>query len=184
MQYSDDAKTEFRLNAYQDKGIMMSALELIRYRGGNTKTGPSISIHSSISTKLLKMWSIIVMSFSVQLQPYHYDPKQPKPSSIQSHLFLHLAFWPGHALKHTYEKAFSVQNGKRRSVPKIVVAITDGRSQDEVNKNAALLQHAGKGPRCLFHSCSDIWICLHPVFSMRTRLYTNATIHHNYIQQP
>lgn len=32
----------------------------------------------------------------------------------------------------------------RRNVPKVVVAITDGRSQDEVKKNAAKLQHAGR----------------------------------------
>lgn len=47
------------------------------------------------------------------------------------------------ALKHTYEKAFSIENGMRRNVPKVVVAITDGRSQDEVKKSAAKLQHAG-----------------------------------------
>nr|XP_046228238.1 collagen alpha-1(XII) chain isoform X2 [Scatophagus argus] len=87
VQYSDDAKTEFKLNAYKDKGVVMSSLSHIRYRGGNTKTGV--------------------------------------------------------ALKHTYEKAFSVDNGMRRNVPKVVVAITDGRSQDEVKKNAAKLQHAG-----------------------------------------
>ncbi|XP_013127692.1 collagen alpha-1(XII) chain isoform X2 [Oreochromis niloticus] len=87
VQYSDNAKTEFKLNAYQDKGIAMAALPYIRYRGGNTKTGE--------------------------------------------------------ALKHTYEKAFSLENGMRRNVPKVVVAITDGRSQDEVKKNAARLQHAG-----------------------------------------
>ncbi|XP_071323618.1 collagen alpha-1(XII) chain isoform X2 [Trachinotus anak] len=87
VQYSDDAKTEFKLNAYQDKGVAMSALHLIRFRGGNTKTGV--------------------------------------------------------ALKHTNDKAFSLENGMRRNVPKIVVAITDGRSQDEVKKNAAKLQHAG-----------------------------------------
>ncbi|XP_059211841.1 collagen alpha-1(XII) chain [Centropristis striata] len=87
VQYSDDAKTEFRLNAYQDKGVAMFAPHHIRYRGGNTKTGV--------------------------------------------------------ALKHTFEKAFSVENGMRRNVPKVVVAITDGRSQDEVKKNAAKLQHAG-----------------------------------------
>lgn len=49
----------------------------------------------------------------------------------------------GVALKHTYEKAFSIENGMRRNVPRVVVAITDGRSQDEVKKNAAKLQHAG-----------------------------------------
>ncbi|XP_029902943.1 collagen alpha-1(XII) chain [Myripristis murdjan] len=87
VQYSDESKTEFRLNAYQDKGIALSALLQIRYRGGNTKTGV--------------------------------------------------------ALKHTYEKAFSIENGMRRNVPKVVVAITDGRSQDEVKKNAAKLHLAG-----------------------------------------
>lgn len=39
MQYSDDAKTEFKLNTYHDKGIVLSALQGVRYRGGNTKTG-------------------------------------------------------------------------------------------------------------------------------------------------
>lgn len=39
VQYSDDAKTEFKLNSYGDKGIAMAALHLIRYQGGNTKTG-------------------------------------------------------------------------------------------------------------------------------------------------
>ncbi|XP_068454822.1 collagen alpha-1(XII) chain [Clinocottus analis] len=87
VQYSDEAKTEFRLNAYQDKGVAMSACHQIRYRGGNTKTGV--------------------------------------------------------ALKHTYEKAFSLENGMRRNVPKVVVTITDGRSQDEVKTKAAKLQHAG-----------------------------------------
>ena len=48
------------------------------------------------------------------------------------------------ALSHTYEKAFSAANGMRRNVPKIVVTVTDGRSQDEVKKSAQQLQHAGE----------------------------------------
>ncbi|XP_026146323.1 collagen alpha-1(XII) chain isoform X5 [Carassius auratus] len=87
VQYSDDAKTEFKLNTYSDKGTTLSALKLIGYKGGNTKTGV--------------------------------------------------------ALKHVYEKVFTLDNGMRRNVPKVVVAVTDGRSQDEVNKNAAKLQQAG-----------------------------------------
>uniref|UniRef100_A0A672NVD5 Collagen alpha-1(XII) chain n=1 Tax=Sinocyclocheilus grahami TaxID=75366 RepID=A0A672NVD5_SINGR len=87
VQYSDDAKTEFKLNTYNDKGTALSALKLIGYKGGNTKTGV--------------------------------------------------------ALKHVYEKVFTLDSGMRRNVPKVVVAVTDGRSQDEVNKNAAKLQQAG-----------------------------------------
>lgn len=114
VQYSDNAKTEFKLKAYKDKGLAMAAPSYIRYRGGNTKTGliscyrPQVQIQTSIC------WSDTVF------------------------------LWAGEALKHTYEKAFSLENGMRRNVPKVVVAITDGRSQDEVKKNAARLQHAGR----------------------------------------
>lgn len=31
----------------------------------------------------------------------------------------------------------------RRNVPKVLVVVTDGRSQDEVKKSAEKLQHAG-----------------------------------------
>uniref|UniRef100_A0A672LG59 Collagen alpha-1(XII) chain n=1 Tax=Sinocyclocheilus grahami TaxID=75366 RepID=A0A672LG59_SINGR len=87
VQYSDGAKTEFKLNTYHDKGMVLSALQMVKYRGGNTKTGA--------------------------------------------------------ALKHIGEKVFTSDNGMRRTVPKVLVVVTDGRSQDEVKKSAAKLQHAG-----------------------------------------
>ncbi|XP_034381076.1 collagen alpha-1(XII) chain-like isoform X2 [Cyclopterus lumpus] len=87
VQYSDDAKTEFKLNTYQDKGVVISALQSVRYRGGNTKTGI--------------------------------------------------------ALKHVYEKVFTSDSGMRRNVPKVLVVVTDGRSQDDVKKSAEKLQHSG-----------------------------------------
>ncbi|KAL2081858.1 hypothetical protein ACEWY4_021676 [Coilia grayii] len=87
VQYSDDAQTEYRLNTYKDKPTAYASQALIKYKGGNTKTGI--------------------------------------------------------ALKHVHEKVFTSDNGMRRNVPKVVVAITDGRSQDEVTKSAAKLQHAG-----------------------------------------
>ncbi|XP_060918564.1 collagen alpha-1(XII) chain isoform X1 [Labrus mixtus] len=87
VQYSDEAKTEFKLNTYHDKGIVLSAVQGVRYRGGNTKTGV--------------------------------------------------------ALKHVYEKVFTSDSGMRRNVPKVLVVVTDGRSQDEVKKSAERLQHSG-----------------------------------------
>uniref|UniRef100_A0AAQ5ZR50 Collagen, type XII, alpha 1a n=1 Tax=Amphiprion ocellaris TaxID=80972 RepID=A0AAQ5ZR50_AMPOC len=87
VQYSDDAKTEFKLNTYHDKGVVLSALQTVRYRGGNTKTGVS--------------------------------------------------------LKHVYEKVFTSDSGMRRNVPKVLVVVTDGRSQDDVKKSAEKLQHSG-----------------------------------------
>lgn len=50
---------------------------------------------------------------------------------------------PGIALKHVYEKVFASDNGMRRNVPKVLVVVTDGRSQDEVKKSAEKLQHSG-----------------------------------------
>ncbi|XP_056111851.1 collagen alpha-1(XII) chain isoform X2 [Rhinichthys klamathensis goyatoka] len=87
VQYSDDAKTEFKLNTYHDKGMVLSALQMVIYRGGNTKTGA--------------------------------------------------------ALKHVGDKVFISDSGMRRTVPKVLVVVTDGRSQDDVKKSAAKLQHAG-----------------------------------------
>ena len=54
VQYSDDSQTEFRLNSYQDKGDALAALQLIRYKGGNTKTGEPIeTLNSGLAYKLL-----------------------------------------------------------------------------------------------------------------------------------
>ncbi|XP_051578358.1 collagen alpha-1(XII) chain-like [Myxocyprinus asiaticus] len=87
VQYSDEAKTEFKLNTYHNKGMVLSALHMVNYRGGNTKTGA--------------------------------------------------------ALKHVGEKVFTSDNGMRRTVPKVLVVVTDGRAQDDVKKSAAKLQHSG-----------------------------------------
>lgn len=41
VQYSDEVKSEFKLNTYNDKALALGALQNIRYRGGNTRTGQS-----------------------------------------------------------------------------------------------------------------------------------------------
>ncbi len=40
-QFSDDARTEFKLNSYNDKERLLDAINKISYKGGNTKTGES-----------------------------------------------------------------------------------------------------------------------------------------------
>lgn len=50
---------------------------------------------------------------------------------------------PGIALKHVHEKVFTSDSGMRRNVPKVLVVVTDGRSQDDVKKSAEKLQHSG-----------------------------------------
>lgn len=41
VQYSDEAKSEFKLNTFDDKAQALGALQNVQYRGGNTRTGNS-----------------------------------------------------------------------------------------------------------------------------------------------
>jgi len=38
---------------------------------------------------------------------------------------------------------FTSDSGMRKTVPKVLVVVTDGRSQDDVKKSAEKLQHSG-----------------------------------------
>lgn len=118
MQYSDDAKTEFKLNTYYNKGVVISALKSVRYRGGNTKTGVT-----------QKNKAVVVYFIKKKVVPIRHG-------SMSSSA-------PGIALKHVYEKVFTSDSGMRRNVPKVLVVLTDGRSQDDVKKSAEKLQHSG-----------------------------------------
>ncbi|XP_061680396.1 collagen alpha-1(XIV) chain-like [Syngnathoides biaculeatus] len=77
-QFSDDPRTEFALDAYDDKERLLDAVNKISYKGGNTKTG--------------------------------------------------------RAIQHAKDSIFTAEGGVRRGVPKVLVVLTDGRSQDDVNK--------------------------------------------------
>lgn len=50
----------------------------------------------------------------------------------------------GRAIKHVKESIFSSAAGARRGVPKVLVVLTDGRSQDDVNKVSKEMQMDGK----------------------------------------
>uniref|UniRef100_A0A6Q2Z5G9 Collagen, type XIV, alpha 1b n=1 Tax=Esox lucius TaxID=8010 RepID=A0A6Q2Z5G9_ESOLU len=86
-QFSDDARTEFKLNSYANKEALLDAIQRIAYKGGNTKTGG--------------------------------------------------------AIKHVKEAIFTPDGGVRRGVPKVLVVLTDGRSQDDVNKISKEMQMEG-----------------------------------------
>uniref|UniRef100_A0A4W5KNV8 Collagen type XIV alpha 1 chain n=1 Tax=Hucho hucho TaxID=62062 RepID=A0A4W5KNV8_9TELE len=87
VQFSDDARTEFKLNSYDDKERLLEAINRISYKGGNTKTGL--------------------------------------------------------AIRHVKDTIFTVGGGIRRGVPKVLVVLTDGRSQDDVNKVSKEMQMEG-----------------------------------------
>ncbi|XP_018541621.1 collagen alpha-1(XIV) chain [Lates calcarifer] len=86
-QFSDDARTEFQLSSHGNKEALLEAIQRIRYKGGNTKTG--------------------------------------------------------RAIKHVKESIFTTEAGARRGVPKVLVVLTDGRSQDDVNKVSKEMQMEG-----------------------------------------
>lgn len=52
----------------------------------------------------------------------------------------------GRAIKHVKESIFSVEAGARRGIPKVLVVLTDGRSQDDVNKVSKEMQMEGRSP--------------------------------------
>ncbi|KAL8181696.1 UNVERIFIED_CONTAM: hypothetical protein K2H54_021750 [Gekko kuhli] len=86
-QFSDDPRTEFKLNAYRSKETLLEAIQQIAYKGGNTKTGK--------------------------------------------------------AIKHAQQALFTTESGTRKGTPKVLVVITDGRSQDDVNKVSREMQLDG-----------------------------------------
>ncbi|XP_077382117.1 collagen alpha-1(XIV) chain isoform X2 [Festucalex cinctus] len=86
-QFSDDARTEVQLSSHGNKEALLEAIQRIRYKGGNTKTG--------------------------------------------------------RAIKHVKESIFTSDAGARRGVPKVLVVLTDGRSQDDVNKVSKEMQMDG-----------------------------------------
>lgn len=45
VQFSDDARTEFKLTSYEDKETLLDAIQHISYKGGNTKTGTYQGLH-------------------------------------------------------------------------------------------------------------------------------------------
>ncbi len=59
----------------------------------------------------------------------------------------------GRAIKHVKEAIFAEDAGVRRGIPKVLVVLTDGRSQDDVNKISKEMQMEGEGFR--FHV---VWI--------------------------
>lgn len=50
----------------------------------------------------------------------------------------------GKALTFIKEKVLTWESGMRKNVPKVLVVVTDGRSQDEVKKAALIIQQSGK----------------------------------------
>lgn len=63
---------------------------------------------------------------------------------IEMTLKCFLPHYTGKALTFIKEKVLTWESGMRKNVPKVLVVVTDGRSQDEVKKAASVIQQSGK----------------------------------------
>lgn len=76
---------------------------------------------------LLELWALLVRAWN-----------------IEEYIFVFLSlFLLGRAIKHVKETIFTPEAGARRGVPKVLVVLTDGRSQDDVNKVSKEMQMDG-----------------------------------------
>ncbi|CAB1320951.1 unnamed protein product, partial [Coregonus sp. 'balchen'] len=113
VQFSDDARTEFKLNSYDNKERLLEAINRISYKGGNTKTGKSPLGNDNCCIVFCFDYAVFVCIVA------------------------------GLAIRHVKDTIFTVGGGIRRGIPKVLVVLTDGRSQDDVNKVSKEMQIEG-----------------------------------------
>lgn len=73
----------------------------------------------------------------------------------------------GRAIQHVKENIFTADGGVRRGIPNVLVVLTDGRSQDDVNKVSKEMQMEGQVFICFIHefgNCLQIFISPESVF--------------------
>lgn len=193
VQFTDDPRTEFKLDAYKTKETLLDAIRHISYKGGNTKTGKTQAgkhLCNSSQQKLTvrpkqtntgktKLTVIIRNDFPYEAclfllveeyesralhKPHRYFPLCGSHSSQDTRIF-HWCnisvpsfsvreitcgvkrncwfFVSGKAIKYVRDTLFTAESGTRRGIPKVIVVITDGRSQDDVNKISREMQADG-----------------------------------------
>lgn len=62
-QFSDDARTEFQLSSHGNKEELLEAIQKIRYKGGNTKTGLNGAVLYLFTLKTVNFLSVCYVKF-------------------------------------------------------------------------------------------------------------------------
>lgn len=78
-----------------------------------------------------------LLEFLLELTPFVWQKVEEKKYTIW------ICLSSGRAIKHVKESIFTPEAGARRGVPKVLVVLTDGRSQDDVNKVSKEMQMDG-----------------------------------------
>lgn len=82
-----------------------------------------------------------MFTFSALLQ--EVEKKKKKKLLWVFHHVLSYCLPSGRAIKHVKESIFTPEAGARRGIPRVLVVLTDGRSQDDVNKVSKEMQMDG-----------------------------------------
>lgn len=59
-QFSDDARTEFKLRSHSNKEALLEAIQKIRYKGGNTKTGVDRVLTPHLNLLVIR-WVVLIL---------------------------------------------------------------------------------------------------------------------------
>lgn len=94
---------------------------------------------------------------------------------------LFIVHFAGKALTFIKEKVLTWESGMRRGVPKVLVVVTDGRSQDEVRKAATVIQHSGKQFTVL--AVSFLYVLSNAIISSISSINSESFTHHLWTQK-
>ncbi|TRY54520.1 hypothetical protein DNTS_033389 [Danionella cerebrum] len=145
-QFSDDARTEFKLNSYSDKEALLDAVQHISYKGGNTKTGMYfIPLRGLNQADLMLFANLLYRCPASDIEELERMSLITAAELYETESSVVCAYVMScrRAIKHVKDAIFSEDAGVRRGVPKVLVVLTDGRSQDDVNKISKEMQMEG-----------------------------------------
>ncbi|CAL8365966.1 unnamed protein product [Arctogadus glacialis] len=125
-QFSDDPPDGVQLNSYSDKQSLLDAIKSIAYQGRQHQDRAHRQVRSETRPSE-HTWTVRHAPLNTPGQVRH-APQNTKT---------------GRAIAHVKDVIFTEEGGMRRGVPNVLVVLTDGRSQDDVNKVSKEMQLEG-----------------------------------------
>lgn len=117
--YSDEPRIEFHLNDFRDRSAILRSLRGLHYRGGNTKTGTHVLM-------------AVIRKSQFLTQMAKVSPSLAPPA--------------GRGISYVLKELFQESLGMRQDVAHVLVLITDGRAQDDVELPSRVARALGQCP--------------------------------------